>query len=71
MSAPRYFLQEYGKAIWDAAQQAALTLADAVVAVEIGRSALDNGFSPSRWDRTALKERRYPRAMAACPMPRR
>ena len=64
-----YFLQEYGKAIWDAAPATPFTLADAEAAVEIGRIALDDGFFPSRWDRTAPKERRYLRAMAELPDP--
>lgn len=50
-----YFLQEYGKAIWDAAPQAPFTLVDAEVAVEIGRIALDDGFLPSRG--IALRQR--------------
>ncbi len=60
-----YFLQEFGKAVWDAAPKAPFTEEDARVALANGRAQLDQGFYPSRWDRTTPAERRYLRAIAA------
>ncbi|MDN4611574.1 ATP-binding protein [Arthrobacter burdickii] len=59
-----YFIQEFGKAIWDAAPSTPFTEEDAEVAVSIGRSQLDAGFFSSRWGRATRKERGYLRAMA-------
>lgn len=59
-----YFIQEFGKAIWDAAPGTPFTEDDALVAVSIGRSQLDAGFFSSRWGRATRKERGYLRAMA-------
>ncbi|MBG6216121.1 hypothetical protein IWX75_000558 [Arthrobacter sp. CAN_A6] len=59
-----YFIQEFGKAIWDAAPSSPFTEEDAEVAVSIGRSQLDAGFFSSRWGRATRKERGYLRAMA-------
>ena len=60
-----YFLQEFGKAIWDTAPAAPFTTDDAHVALANGRAQLDQGFYPSRWDRATPAERRYLRAIAA------
>jgi hypothetical protein len=60
-----YFLQEFGKAIWDIAPQAPFTMRDALDALEVGRDQLDQGFFPSRWDRATPAERKYLRAIAA------
>lgn len=59
-----YFLQEYGKAIWDVAPAKVFTEADAERALELGRAQLDQGFFPARWDRATPAERAYLRAMA-------
>lgn len=59
-----YFLQEFGKAIWDIAPAAPFTPDDAHEALIAGRAQLDQGFYPSRWDRTTPAERRYLRAIA-------
>ncbi|WP_071288820.1 ATP-binding protein [Mycolicibacterium llatzerense] len=59
-----YFLQEFGKAIWDAAPVAPFTIEDAEAGLDIGRAQLDQGFFPSRWDRATPAERRYLRAIA-------
>jgi hypothetical protein len=59
-----YFLQEFGKAIWDIAPAAPFTKDDAREALIAGRAQLDQGFYPSRWDRTTPAERRYLRAIA-------
>ncbi|MEW1934447.1 ATP-binding protein [Rhodococcus sp. NPDC079359] len=59
-----YFLQEYGKAVWNVAATAVFDEDDAHLAVEEGRRALDEGFFPSRWNRPSDRERRYMRAIA-------
>lgn len=59
-----YFIQEYGKAIWDLAPTTPFTRTDAELAIETGRSQLDSGFFPARWERATRSERSYLRAMA-------
>ncbi|NIL82370.1 ATP-binding protein [Rhodococcoides kroppenstedtii] len=59
-----YFLQEFGKAVWNAAPRAPFDDEDAHIAVDEGRRALDDGFFPSRWNRSSERERRYLRAIA-------
>ncbi len=59
-----YFIQEYGKAIWDLAPATPFTTTDAILAIEAGRSQLDSGFFPARWERATKSERNYLRAMA-------
>lgn len=59
-----YFLQEFGKEIWNVAATSTFDTDDAYLAVEEGRRALDSGFFPSRWTRATDRERRYLRAMA-------
>lgn len=59
-----YFLQEFGKAIWNIAATNTFDAEDAHLAVHLGRQALDSGFFPSRWTRATDRERRYLRAMA-------
>ncbi|MBS9376246.1 hypothetical protein [Rhodococcus sp. B50] len=60
-----YFLQEYGKAIWNLAPEAPFQADDAELAVEVGRRHLDEGFFLSWWNRATERERRYLRALAA------
>lgn len=59
-----YFLQEYGKAIWNLAPAKVFSAADANAALVVGRDQLDQGFFPARWDRATPAERKYLRAMA-------
>ena len=59
-----YFLQEFGKAVWNVAPRAPFDDEDAHIAVDEGRRALDDGFFPSRWNRSSERERRYLRAIA-------
>jgi hypothetical protein len=54
-----YFIQEFGKAIWDIAPEPLFTADDAELAVAAGRAQLDAGFFPSRWERATKAERRY------------
>lgn len=60
-----YFLQEYGKAIWNLAPEAPFQLDDAELAIDVGRRHLDEGFFPSRWKRATDRERRYMTALAS------
>lgn len=60
-----YFIQVFGKEIWNLAEEKKFTDTDAHEAVELGRLALDSGFFPSRWERASPGERDYLRAIAA------
>lgn len=60
-----YFLQEYGKAIWNLAPETPFQLEDAELAIDVGRRHLDEGFYPSRWNRATDRERRYMTSLAA------
>ena len=59
-----YFIQEFGKAIWEAAPVTPFTKTDADVALAAGKGQLDSGFFPSRWGRATKKEKKYLAAMA-------
>lgn len=59
-----YFLQAYGRTLWEAASQKEITLGDAKLAVELGTADLDHGFFVARWQRATPAERRYLRAMS-------
>lgn len=70
-----YFIQEFGKAICDAAPRTPFTEEDAEVAVSIGRSQLDAGFFSSRWGREHAKNAdtsgRWRRTATPDPVPAR
>ncbi|MCC6496316.1 MAG: ATP-binding protein [Propionibacteriaceae bacterium] len=59
-----YFLQEYGRAIWNLAGAKTFTLDDARAAIRVGQAQLDAGFFPTRWERATPREREYMAAMA-------
>jgi AAA ATPase domain len=59
-----YFIQEFGRSIWDLAPATPFTGEDARLAITLGREQLDAGFFPSRWERATKTERHYLRAMA-------
>lgn len=59
-----YFLQEYGKAVWDLAPTKLFTAQDADLAIQVGLAQLDAGFFPARWTRATPAERNYLSAMA-------
>ncbi|MCC6387087.1 MAG: ATP-binding protein [Dehalococcoidia bacterium] len=59
-----YFLQEWGKHAWDAADASPITLEDVQRASAIVVAALDESFFRVRFDRLKPSERRYMRAMA-------
>ena len=59
-----YFIQEYGKAIWNEARQSPITLEDAKNAeVEVERT-LDRDFFSVRIDTLSDKEKKYLKALA-------
>jgi AAA ATPase domain len=59
-----YFLQEWGKHSWDAADGSPIILQDAEAATVTAIAALDAGFFGVRFDRLTPTEKRYLRAMA-------
>lgn len=59
-----YFLQEWGKQAWDAADQSPISKADVDAASNLAIAALDESFFRVRFDRLTPSERRYLRAMA-------
>ena len=59
-----YFLQEWGKHAWDAADTSPIDLADVERATLAATAALDDSFFRVRFDRLTPSERRYLRAMA-------
>jgi hypothetical protein len=59
-----YFLQEWGKHVWDVAQASPITLRDVEDASRAVVAALDESFFRVRFDRLAPAEKRYLRAMA-------
>ena len=59
-----YFVQEWGKHTWDAAQQSPITRADVVNGSILATASLDASFFRVRFDRLTPGEKRYLRAMA-------
>ena len=59
-----YFLQEWGKQCWDAADACPITAADVELAHPTAIAALDASFFRVRFDRLTPAEKRYLRAMA-------
>jgi hypothetical protein len=59
-----YFLQEWGKHAWDAAQRSPITEADVESASASAVASLDESFFRVRFDRLTPSEKRYLRAMA-------
>jgi hypothetical protein len=59
-----YFLQEYGKIVWDEASASPITLHDATSLLPLVESRLDEGFFRVRAERTTELELRYLYAMA-------
>ena len=60
-----YFLQEWGKHVWDVAERSPITVADVEVASKQAVAALDESFFLVRFDRLTPSEKRYLRAMAS------
>ncbi|WP_119390593.1 ATP-binding protein [Taklimakanibacter lacteus] len=59
-----YFLQEWGKHAWDAAERSPITLPDVNRASRSAIAALDESFFRVRFDRLTPSEKKYLRAMA-------
>ena len=59
-----YFLQEWGKHVWDAAERSPITAAVVDAASEWAVAALDASFFLVRFDRLTPSEKRYLRAMS-------
>lgn len=59
-----YFLQVYGKRVWDAAVGPEVTRNDVLVVAPKVQDELDAGFFYVRWEKATPKEREYMRAMA-------
>jgi len=59
-----YFVQEWGKHAWDAADASPITAEDVAAASKTAIAALDAGFFGVRFDRLTPSEKRYLRAMA-------
>ena len=59
-----YFIQAYGKAVWDLAPGSPITAADVAVAAPEAEAELAGGFFGSRYERATPGEREYLRAMA-------
>jgi hypothetical protein len=59
-----YFIQAYGKTVWDLAPRAPITRSDVAVAAPEAEAELAVGFFGSRYERATPSERDYLRAMA-------
>ena len=59
-----YFLQEWGKRVWDVAGCSPITMSDVESASEQAEAALDESFFLVRFDRLTQTEKTYLRAMA-------
>ena len=59
-----YFVQAYGKAVWDVAPRSPITADDVRVGAPEAEAELTVGFFGSRYERATPGEREYLRAMA-------
>ena len=59
-----YFLQEWGKHVWDAADDSPIEMTDVTRASGLAIAALDESFFRVRFDRLTPYEKKYLRAMA-------
>jgi predicted transcriptional regulator len=59
-----YFLQEWGKHVWDTAENSPISCRDVEIAHNSTLASLDEGFFRVRFDRLTPSEKRYLRAMA-------
>jgi hypothetical protein len=59
-----YFLQEWGKHVWDVSQSSPIALHDVETASAAAIASLDESFFRVRFDRLTPSEKRYLRAMA-------
>ena len=59
-----YFLQEWGKHVWDVAVKSPISTSDVKIASDIAVATLDESFFLVRFDRLTPSEKKYVRAMA-------
>ena len=59
-----YFLQEWGKHVWDVAERSPITASNVEIASKQAIATLDESFFRVRFDRLTPAEKRYVRAMA-------
>lgn len=59
-----YFIQEWGKQVWDTAEASPITRRDVQKATDLVLAALDESFFRVRFDRLTPVEKKYLRAMA-------
>lgn len=59
-----YFLQEWGKHVWNIADRSPITIVDATNATESAVASMDENFFRVRFDRLTPAERKYLRAMS-------
>jgi hypothetical protein len=59
-----YFVQAFGREIWDYAAGSPISAADAEVGIDVARRELDIGFFGSRWERATGGQRLYLRGLA-------
>ena len=59
-----YFLQEWGKQVWDVAVKSPISTSDVKIASDLAAAALDESFFLVRFDRLTPSEKKYVRAMA-------
>lgn len=59
-----YFIQEFGKSIWDISEESPITMSDYLKAKESALDSLDNSFFKVRIDRAAEGEKKVMRALA-------
>jgi hypothetical protein len=64
-----YFLQQYGKYIWDIAEDHEISLAAARAGGHEAQARLDDGFFLVRYERATSAERKFLHAMADCAGP--
>lgn len=64
-----YFIQAYGKEVWDLAPGSPITRSDVEVAAPAAEAELAVGFFGSRYERATPGEREYLRAMADAALP--
>ncbi|HEY6396852.1 MAG TPA: hypothetical protein VIX82_05300 [Solirubrobacteraceae bacterium] len=64
-----YFLQQYGKYVWDVAEGRSITLGAARAGSNEAQARLDDGFFLVRYERATATERKFLHAMGACDGP--
>ena len=64
-----YFLQSFGKAVWDSAAGPRISGDEAAIGVSVAKEDLDFSFFGSRWDRATLAQQEYMRTMVRAAYP--